>query len=253
MDFISDLHLNADEPGTAQACLRYLQTTDCDALFILGDLFEVWVGDDALDAPDHPERAFARTCVDALRACASQRPVHVMHGNRDFLLGPAFHQRSATRPLPDPCVLDWHDRRYLLSHGDAWCLDDHEYMRFRAQVRTRAWQTEFLAQPLDVREQLARRLRQDSEARKAQSRAGAGAPTFAGYADVDTPTARDWLQRTGARVLIHGHTHRPADHDLGDGLHRVVLSDWDAAAHPPRGEVLRLHADGHWDRRPWVA
>ncbi|WP_371809189.1 UDP-2,3-diacylglucosamine diphosphatase [Aquabacterium sp. A08] len=253
VDFISDLHLHAAEPGTALAWQRYLAAAEFDALFILGDLFEVWVGDDALDAagPAHPERAFARTCADALRACAAQRPVYVMHGNRDFLLGEAFHRHTGTHPLPDPCVLDWPGQRLLLSHGDAWCLDDHAYQRFRAQVRTAAWQTAFLAQPLDTREQVARGLRQDSEARKAQGRAASPTDVFAGYADVDRDTARNWLRRTGARVLVHGHTHRPGEHDLGDGLRRLVLSDWDAAAEPPRGGALCLHADGHWERRPW--
>lgn len=253
VDFVSDLHLNAAEPGTALAWQHYLAAAEFDALFILGDLFEVWVGDDALDAssPDHPERAFARACADALRACAAQRPVYVMHGNRDFLLGEAFHRHTGTRPLPDPCVLDWHGQRLLLSHGDAWCIDDHAYQRFREQVRTVAWQTAFLAQPLDTREQVARGLRQDSEARKAQSRAVHGANAFADYADVDHDTARDWLHRSGATVLVHGHTHRPGEHDLGNGLCRLVLTDWDTAAQPARGGALRLHADGHWERLSW--
>lgn len=249
VDFISDLHLHAAEPGTALAWQRYLAAAEFDALFILGDLFEVWVGDDALDAagPAHPERAFARTCADALRACAAQRPVYVMHGNRDFLLGPGFLTRTGTQLLHDPTLLEWGSHRWLLSHGDAWCLDDHDYMRFRDEVRAPAWQQAFLARPLAEREAVGRQLRAQSEARKRESREPGSTIT---YADVDTPTAEQWLQSTGSQVLVHGHTHRPDEHALSGGLLRLVLSDWDAQAVPPRVQALRLHADGRWERRP---
>src|SRR5690606_29513446 len=128
-------------------------------------------------------------------------------------------------------VLVFQGRRWLLSHGDALCLDDTDYMRFRAQVRQAAWQQDFLAQPLARREAIARDLRAQSEARKRRT---GHDPSL--WADVDAAAARGWLQRAAADTLIHGHTHRPAEHALGDGLRRVVLSDWDARATPPRAE-----------------
>ena len=141
--------------------------------------------------------------------------------------------------LSDPTSLDFQGQRWLLSHGDALCLDDTDYQRFRAQVRSADWQQAFLSRPLAEREAVARDLRERSEARKQSM---AHDPEL--WADVDAAAAREWLQRAGAPTLIHGHTHRPAEHDLGNGLRRVVLSDWDANARPPRLEVLRLTAGG---------
>lgn len=259
MEFISDLHLHAADPATALAWQHYLGAADFDALFILGDLFEVWVGDDLLTAPDEPdapdnlaenlaERRFLRACANALRGCAQRRPVYVMRGNRDFLLGAAFHHHCGTHDLSDPAVLNWGVQRYLMTHGDAWCLDDHDYMKFRAQVRSAAWQQDFLSRPLAEREAIALNLRRQSEARKAQSRAS-GLPLTESYADVNRTTAQDGLTRVNASLLIHGHTHRPAEHDLGQGRQRLVLSDWDLNAQPPRAQALRLHANGQWTRR----
>lgn len=248
VDCIADLHLQAGDPATFEAWQSYLRRADCDALFILGDLFEVWVGDDTLNTQDeNPDHLFAQACCDALRECTQRMPVYVMHGNRDFLLGPDFFARTSTQPLHDPTLLNWGPHRWLLSHGDAWCLDDHDYMRFRQEVRTPAWQQAFLARPLAEREAVGRQLRAQSEARKRESRESGSTIT---YADVDTATAEQWLQTTGAQVLVHGHTHRPAEHVLRGGRLRVVLSDWDAQAVPPRAQALRLHADGRWERRP---
>jgi len=227
VDFISDLHLQAGEPATVAAFTHYLATTQADALFILGDLFEVWVGDDAIQEPGSFE---AEACA-ALQASARRLPVYFMHGNRDFLAGPAFLAHCGITGLADPTVLVFGSQRYVLSHGDLLCLDDGEYQRFRVEARSAAWQQRFLSQPLSARRVQARGIRQESEAKK-QS----GMP----YADVDGPEAVQWLQAAQARTLIHGHTHRPASHMLAPGLQRVVLSDWDAAARPPRAEVLRL-------------
>jgi len=227
VDFISDLHLQASEPATVAAFTHYLATTDADALFILGDLFEVWVGDDAIQEPGSFE---AEACA-ALLATAQRLPVYFMHGNRDFLAGEDFLTHCGITGLVDPTVLTFGGQRYVLSHGDLLCLDDVDYQRFRVQARGADWQQRFLSQPLAARRAQARGIRQESEARK-QS----GMP----YADVDGPAAVQWLQAVQARTLIHGHTHRPADHALVPGLQRVVLSDWDAAARPPRAEVLRL-------------
>jgi UDP-2,3-diacylglucosamine hydrolase len=231
VDFISDLHLQSSEPATVTAWQHYLHSTPADALFILGDLFEVWVGDDAMAEPGSFE---AQGCA-ALQAAAQRLPVYFMHGNRDFLAGPAFLTHCGITGLADPTVLVFGGQRTVLSHGDLLCLDDGDYQRFRVQARSAAWQQEFLSKPLAERRTLARGIRQESEARK-QS----GAP----YADVDSPAAIAWLQAARARTLIHGHTHRPANHALAPGLQRVVLSDWDAAAQPPRAEVLRMTAEG---------
>jgi UDP-2,3-diacylglucosamine hydrolase len=243
VDFISDLHLQASDPATFGAWQQYLQRPPAeraDALFILGDLFEVWVGDDALDAPiDKAEPAFWRHCAALLHAHSLHTPVYFMAGNRDFLLGPAGLRACGMQVLTDPTALDFLGQRWLLSHGDALCLDDTDYMRFRAEVRTSGWQSAFLAKPLSEREAIARGLRTQSEARK---RSNAHDPAL--WADVDTQAAREWLQRAGAHTLIHGHTHRPASHNLGNGLQRVVLSDWDAQAQHPRAEVLRLDTMG---------
>lgn len=248
VDFISDVHLHSSEAATANAWRHYLQHTTCDALFILGDLFEVWIGDDMLDNPTDtvPEQRFLQDCCNALRTCAQQRPVYVMCGNRDFLLGSRFFTATHTHKLHDPSVLQLGAQGYLLSHGDAWCWDDHAYLRFRAQVRNPTWQTNFLERSLAERASIAQGLRQHSQARKQASQIGHNGIT---YADVDNTAAQQWLQRTGARTLIHGHTHRPAQHALDAHRQRWVLSDWDATARPHRLEVLRLQRNqaGIWE------
>ena len=231
VDFLSDLHLQASEPETLACFERYLAITDADALFILGDLFEVWVGDDACDEPG----SFEATLTQVLASAAQQRPVYFMHGNRDFLVGASFFKRTGVVSLTDPTLLVFREQRLLLSHGDLLCLDDVDYQHFRVQARSAAWQLQFLAQPLDARRALARDIREQSEARK---RAGEV------WADVDGPTALAWLQATNTNTLVHGHTHRPAEHALAPGHRRVVLSDWDAAAQPPRADVLRATDNG---------
>lgn len=239
VDFISDVHLHAGEPQTAQAWRAYLQgQSPSDALFILGDLFEVWVGDDELDDP----RSFARGCADALQRFAQTTPTFFLCGNRDFLLGSAALEACGMQGLADPTVLAFQGRRWLLSHGDALCLDDTDYQAFRQQVRSATWQRDFLSRPLAERTAQAREMRERSEARK---RGMAHAPDT--WADVDADAARAWLEAADATTLIHGHTHRPQDHNLGQGRTRVVLSDWDATATPPRLEVLRLSETG-WRR-----
>jgi UDP-2,3-diacylglucosamine hydrolase len=231
VDLISDLHLQASEPATVEAWQGYLETTPADAVFILGDLFEVWVGDDAAALP-----GFEARCADVLQAASARRPVYFMHGNRDFLLGADFAARCGMTLIADPTVLVLHGERWLLSHGDALCLEDRDYLRFRAQVRQPEWQQALLARPLEERRTLARSVRAQSEDRKRS-------PDMV-WADVDADAARDWLRQAGATCLVHGHTHRPAIHDLGQGLRRIVLSDWDAAAHPPRAQLLCLSSAG---------
>jgi UDP-2,3-diacylglucosamine hydrolase len=238
VDVVSDLHLQVSDPGTADLWRGYLQTAPssrADALFILGDLFEVWVGDDVLLNPV----SFASECAALIRAHSRDTPVFFMHGNRDFLLGEVAAQACGMRLLQDPCVLELAQERFLLSHGDALCLDDKPYQRFRAQVRSPEWQAAFLAKPLAERETVARNIRGESEARKQTQ-----SHDPRQWADVDAPAARAWLAQAGAHTLVHGHTHRPAQHDLGHGCSRIVLSDWDARATPPRAEVLRLEGTG---------
>ncbi|MDD2920356.1 UDP-2,3-diacylglucosamine diphosphatase, partial [Rhodoferax sp.] len=174
-------------------------------------------------------------------------PVYFMHGNRDFLLGNDFAKGCGMTLLTDPTVLDFDGQRWLLSHGDELCLDDVDYQQFRQQVRNPAWQQAILAKPLAERQALARVLRAKSQPRNTSG---------ASYADVDTAEARAWLLANGAGTLIHGHTHLPKNHLLGGSMlpawRRLVLSDWDAAAKPPRLEVLRLQA-GHAPRREALA
>jgi UDP-2,3-diacylglucosamine hydrolase len=243
VDFISDLHLQATEPATFERWRAFMQrplAEHADALVILGDFFEVWAGDDLLRAgSETPGALFAQCCARILRAHSTYRPVYFMHGNRDFLLGPVAEEVCGLTPLGDPSVLEVFGRRYLLSHGDALCLADTDYLAFRAQVRSPEWQAAFLAQPLSKRLAVTRELRERSEAKKAET--GRDPST---WADLDDSAVRDWLATSQATTLIHGHTHRAHDHHLGGGLQRVVLSDWDATAQPARAEVLRLSAQG---------
>jgi UDP-2,3-diacylglucosamine hydrolase len=235
LDFISDLHLQESDSATFEAWRRFMQGTSADAVFILGDLFEVWVGDDDAQAP-----GFACECAAVLRDAARARPVFFLHGNRDFLVGDALMASTGVGLLADPTVLLFAGRRWLLSHGDMLCLDDEGYLRFREEVRQPAWQRKFLAQPLAQRKAIARGLRERSEAAQRGS---------AVYSDVDAAATLAWVDRARADVMIHGHTHRPADHELGAGRTRVVLSDWDAGASPPRLQVLRVDGGG-WRREP---
>ncbi len=230
IDFISDLHLHASEAETFEAWRRYMGATPAEAVFILGDLFEAWVGDDMAHEP-----GFAADCAAVLHATAGRAAVFFMHGNRDFLVGDGFLRACRTTLLNDPTVLGFAGRRWLLTHGDALCLADPDYIRFRIQVRALEWQREFLAKPLAQRLAIGRELREQSEARQ---RSGGE------YAEVDTAAANAWLEAADAQTLIHGHTHRPADHVLGAARSRTVLSDWDARVDPARQQVLRLTAAG---------
>ncbi len=233
IDLLSDLHLlRAD--ATFDAWRRHLAATPADALFILGDLFEAWVGDDAVRVP-----GFAAQCAQVLREVASRQPVFFMHGNRDFLVGEEFAQACGITLLADPTLLTFGGRGWLLAHGDALCLADPTYVRYREQVRSPDWIAHFMAKPLAEREAMARQMR---EASQLHQRA------LPAWADVDADAARRVLRVAGTDTLIHGHTHHPAEHNLGGGLRRIVLSDWDLAADPPRAEVMRLHADGRVER-----
>lgn len=236
VECISDLHLQPAQAATFQAWRTYMEGTAAGAVFILGDLFEAWIGDDAAAEP-----GFDRECADILQRTARRLPVFLMHGNRDFLVGPALAARTGATLLPDPTVLQFGEHRWLLTHGDALCLDDKDYLAFRDKVRAPAWQADFLARPLAERQAIARGLRAESEDHKRSDRF---------YPDVDTEAALWWLSEADAPVLVHGHTHRPGENPLDATHRRIVLSDWDATASPPRLQALRLGRDGSAERIP---
>lgn len=167
---------------------------------------------------------------------ASQRlGLFFMHGNRDFLVDTDMLADCGMTALPDPTLLSAFGERWLLVHGDAQCLSDTAYQLFRNQVRSPQWQAELLAQPLAARQALARQMREGSRAAQAAQLQAS---------DLDADVCRALLDEAGAKTMIHGHTHRPGEHDIGHGMKRIVLSDWDLDATPPRGDVIRLSAAG---------
>jgi UDP-2,3-diacylglucosamine hydrolase len=232
IEFLSDLHLSGNTPRNFDAFTAYLRSTTADAVFILGDLFDAWIGDDSR------HEGFEAACVDVLREASAARSISFMAGNRDFLVGAEMLEACGVEGLQDPTVLCAFGERRLLSHGDALCVDDTAYQKLRLQVRNPAWQRGVLARPLAERRVMAQAMRTQSKEHQASMDSAA-------WADVDTATALHWLQAADASSLIHGHTHRPAHHELAPGLHRHVLSDWDFDHDgAPRGDILRWQADG---------
>ncbi len=215
--FISDLHLDPRRPRMLALFRRFLAGIggDCDGLYILGDLFEAWIGDDE----DDPALLGV---LDELAALSARGvPLAVMHGNRDFLLGEGFAAHTGARLLPDPSVIDLYGRPSLLMHGDTLCTDDLDYQAFRSQVRNRDWQAAFLARPLAERRAIAASLRETSKTETA----GKAAEIM----DVNADAVARALAEHGVDRLIHGHTHRPATHRLetaGRAAERIVLGDW---------------------------
>jgi len=216
--FISDLHLSPDTPGATGALLRFLHETApaADALYVLGDLFEYWIGDEGLAQP------FAKEIANALRTLTEGGvPVHFMHGNRDFLVGERFALASGMKLLADPVVVDLYGTRTLLMHGDSLCSDDVEYQKFRSMVRSPAWQQAFLAKPLEERVRMAREVRGKSEQAKQVKDLT--------IMDVSPATVDDTFRAHRYARMIHGHTHRPARHEHnvdGRACERWVLGDW---------------------------
>ena len=215
--FISDLHLDASRPHITRLFLEFLETeaVQADALYILGDLFEAWIGDDASDE-------VGDQVADGL-AHLHERGVacFYMHGNRDFLLGDAYARRARMTLLPDPSVIEIEGERVLLMHGDTLCTDDVPYQKFRAQTRDPNWQRAFLARPVAERQQFAEQARAES---KRYTRSVADAIT-----DVNENAVRGALRDHDVDRLLHGHTHRPAIHRLavgGSTALRIVLGDW---------------------------
>jgi UDP-2,3-diacylglucosamine hydrolase len=232
--FISDLHLQESHPRTAEAFFRFLaeHAARADALYLLGDIFEYWAGDDDLGTPFH------QRIVSALRELAdSGVAVYWMAGNRDFLAGQDFARAAGLTLLPDPTVITIGGQTIALVHGDAQCTDDLKYMAFRTQVRDPAWQQQFLAMPLEQRKAIIAGLREGS--RQAQ-----GEKSYE-IMDVTADAVAALHEATGADTIIHGHTHRPALHqDPQTGRRRYVLPDWELDAEPPRGGWIAIDEDG---------
>lgn len=216
--FISDLHLEESRPDITDAFLAFLseRAMGIEALYILGDFFEAWIGDDE-------QTPLQNRIAEALREVSdSGTALYLMHGNRDFLIGEDFCNRCGATLLPDPVVVDLYDTPTLLMHGDSLCTADQEYQKFRANMRNQQWQQMFLQRPLADRQMVARQLREISMA-KNQGKAET-------IMDVTPDEVVREMESHGVQRLIHGHTHRPAIHELtanGRPAHRIVLGDWD--------------------------
>ncbi len=228
--FIADLHLDDSRPQITALFEHYLASAEvrqAEALYILGDLAEAWVGDD--DDAELPQR-IARATSGVRDAGV---PVYFMAGNRDFLLGEAFARRAGLTLLDDGTVHLIHGRPTLLMHGDLLCTDDVAYQAVRRQVRTPQWQAQILAMPLDARRAFAAKARADSRAHTASA--------MESIMDVNADAVATALRQAGVTRLIHGHTHRPAVHALaldGQAAERIVLGDWYT-----QGSVLRVTAE----------
>jgi UDP-2,3-diacylglucosamine hydrolase len=225
---LADTHLHASDSATFMAWQNCLQSSVADAIILLGDIFEVWVGDDwGLQDP------FALQCAAVLRQTSAKRPLYFIHGNRDFLLGSAFAQHCGVQILADPCVLAIGAKRTLLSHGDAWVTADAPYQAFRQLARSSAWQREFLARPLAERVALGAAMRAQSQAAQAGR---------SHYDDIDFALALDAMRQADTPTLLHGHTHRPSCDALDAQHQRWVLSDWDAQQ--KRGDYFLISTAG---------
>ncbi|MGH8179787.1 MAG: UDP-2,3-diacylglucosamine diphosphatase [Steroidobacteraceae bacterium] len=215
--FVSDVHLDDAAPEAQRQFLAFLRTEVAGArvLYILGDLFEAWVGDDDAGA----DRAAVLTALRELTA--SGVACFVLHGNRDFLIGQDFCRQTGCQLLPDPVIADLDGERVLLTHGDALCTDDHAYQELRSIVRTPAWQQRFLALSLADRQLFANEVRAGSRAHTARS--------IPKIMDVNAATVTAAFKAARVRRMIHGHTHRPAVHDVlveGEPVQRIVLGAW---------------------------
>ena len=216
--FISDLHLSEERPEANERFIGFLEgeARAAEALYILGDFFEYWIGDDDLDSP------FNAVMAGLLRRLvAGGVPVSLMHGNRDFLVGEAFCRATGAVLLPDPSVVEVHGERTLLAHGDTLCTDDHDYQAWRRVARSAEWQGEFLAQPREERRSRIQGLREKSKA-VIQAKPAA-------IMDVNREAVIQALRAHGVRRLVHGHTHRAGRHEVlvdGQPCERWVLPDW---------------------------
>jgi len=233
--FISDLHLDPSRPAVTDLFVDFLagEATNADALYILGDLFEAWVGDDDPD-PHHARVAEALAGLGGAGV-----PVRFLAGNRDFLLREAYAHKAGMEILEEPVRADVGGVTTLLLHGDVLCTDDAEYQQFRQMVQNPAWQEEFLSHSLAERKALAGRARMESQRR--------GAEKAEDIMDVNPGAVEALFREHGVARVIHGHTHRPAVHELtvdGEPCERIVLGDW-----YEQGSVLSVDADGKAELR----
>ncbi|MEO7055572.1 MAG: UDP-2,3-diacylglucosamine diphosphatase [Caldimonas sp.] len=230
IDFISDLHIAQGTPRVFDAWATHLHQTRADAIFILGDLFEMWIGDDIRAG------SFESRCVEVLREASRSRTVAFMPGNRDFLVGDAMLQSSGVMRLADPTIVVAFGARLLASHGDALCLGDVGYQRYRTLVRRSGVQSLFLALPRSAREAVGRAMRRRGDRPCTDVRR---------RVDLDSEATRAWMQQAQTPTLVHGHTHAPACHEVAPGTVRHVMTDWHLDnGLPERAEVLRWSADG---------
>ena len=237
--FISDLHLDSTRPAITELFGQFVRREgkSADALYLLGDLFEAWVGD------DDPSEVGAYVASTLREVADSGVPVHFIRGNRDFLVGQDFATHAGFRILPDPAVVVLYGKPTLLLHGDLLCTDDVAYQAFRTQTRNPVWQAQFLSQPLQARLAFAAQARAASQAHQATLREGGNDVRFETVTDVTPATVEATFARFGIDTMIHGHTHRPAVHELPLGdrqCTRIVLGDW-----YEQGSVLRVDADGY--------
>jgi UDP-2,3-diacylglucosamine hydrolase len=227
IDFISDIHLCPQRPQTFAAWAAHMRHTPADAIFLLGDVFELWVGDDCLKTS-----GFEAECAAVLQEASAHRTVGLMVGNRDFLMGSALLRDCGLMALSDPTIVIAFGERALLSHGDALCLADTDYQRFRSLVRSAPWQADFLSKPIAERRDIAQQIRLASMASRES------APNANLGDEIDTATAVQWMHEAGAPTLIHGHIHHPCTETLAPGFVRHVLSEWECDA-PEVSPALR--------------
>ncbi|MCU6433182.1 UDP-2,3-diacylglucosamine diphosphatase [Undibacterium sp. Jales W-56] len=234
--FVSDIHLRASLPKTAMAFFDFLNRygSQAEQLFLLGDLFEYWAGDDAMAMP------FNSDIVAALRAVSDAGTrVYWIAGNRDFLVGEQFAMATGATLLPDPSTVVIANQKIVLAHGDEQCTDDVAYIAFRNQVRQPAWRNQFLSMPLAERNAMIEGMRQDSKIEQ-QSKTAA-------IMDVSPEAISQLFSDSGAAIMIHGHTHRPAIHQHVQGT-RYVLPDWECDIEAVHGGWLGLYDDGSFVR-----
>lgn len=234
--FVSDLHLQASMPRTTQAFFKFLwnQATQSKQLYLLGDIFEAWAGDDDISDP------YNQLVVEEFKKLSAEGvAIFWMAGNRDFLVGNQFALSCDITILPDPYVTTIANRLLVLSHGDAYCTDDIAYMQLRAKIRDTAWKNNFLALPLTQRKAIIENLRAGS--REAQRNKSYD------IMDVNADAIAALFAQAANATMIHGHTHKPARHEYQDGDKtrvRYVLSDWEMDGAAPRGDWLAINTDG---------
>lgn len=223
--FISDLHLAEEQPERITLFLRFLENykTQLDQLYILGDLFEVWLGDDLISPS-------INTVIQALKQASTILPIKIIHGNRDFLMGEQFENLSGCQIVNEPQIIKLEEERALLMHGDLLCTDDHEYLQMRNQLRSAAWMKSFLSKPVKERELAAIELRQKSKM-AIQNKDSA-------VMDANNDEVLEYMEHYKVLLLIHGHTHKTAIHNhklsTGEMAHRYVLDEW----HDDHGQIL---------------